>query len=189
MPKRLFIALELPANCRETLANLGTPIRGVRWLTTNQLHLTLSFLGDVDEEAEIRLREELAEVRVPPFILRVGELGTFNTTHPSTLWAGVGSGHPHLFALHKRVHDALFAARFDPELRSFRPHITIARLTNVQPPTLGPILKKHEADEFCVIEITAFALFSSKPSAEGSCYTVEQRYQLSQSHAGGRNSD
>src|SRR6187549_3388783 len=121
MPKRLFIALELPASCRETLANLGTPIRGVRWLTANQPHLTLAFLGDVDEESEIRLREKLAEVRVPPFILRVEGLGTFGSTRPSVIWAGVGTGHPHLFALHKRVHDALFAAHFDPELRSFRP--------------------------------------------------------------------
>lgn len=188
MPKRLFIALELPASCRETLEKLGPPIRGVRWLAASQLHLTLAFLGNVDEEAEIRLREKLAEVRVPPFILRVGGLGTFNAIHPSTLWAGVGTGHPHLFALHKRVHDALFAAHFDPELRSFRPHVTIARLTNVSPPTLRPFLKKHETDEFCIIEITAFSLFSSKLGAEGSCYTVEQRYQLSQSPEGGKNS-
>jgi len=77
----------------------------------------------VDGEAEERLREKLAAVRVPPFRLRVQGVGTFGAK-PAVIWAGVGTAHPHLFALHKRIHDALFAAHFNPELRSFRPHIT-----------------------------------------------------------------
>lgn len=178
MAKRLFIALELPESCRKELAELGTPIRGVRWLAADQLHLTLVFLGDVTGEPELRLREKLAELRVPPFLLPIKGVGMFGGSRPSVIWAGVGTGHPHLFALHKRVHDALFAAHFDPKLRPFHPHITLARLTNVSAPTLRPFLKRHESDEFCPMEISAFALFSSIPGPEGSTYTVEARYDL-----------
>lgn len=178
MPKRLFIALELTESCREILAGLATPVRGVRWLTPDQLHLTLAFLGDVTEEAELRLREKLAEVRVPPFLLPIEGVGTFGGPRPSVIWAGVGTGHPHLFALHKRVHDALLAARFDPVLRSFHPHVTLARLKDVSAHTLRPFLKLHEAAEFALVEFTTFALVSSKPGAEGSIYTVEARYDL-----------
>ena len=179
MPKRLFIiALELPESCRRRLAEIETPIRGVRWLAEEQLHLTLAFLGDVGAEAEPRLREKLAEVRVPPFLLPIRGVGVFGGSRPSVIWAGVGSGHPHLFALHKRVHDALFAAHFDPELRSFHPHVTLGRLRDVSVESLRPFLKKHESDEFALIEVTAFSLVSSKPGPEGSRYTEEMRYEL-----------
>src|SRR5690606_17932464 len=123
--KRLFVALELPENCRETLAALERPLRGGRWLPTEQLHLTLAFLGNVAAEQEDRLHTELAKVQVPPFFLPIEGTGTFGGKRPSVLWAGVGTGHPHLFALHKHVHDALFAAGLDPELRPFHPHITL----------------------------------------------------------------
>lgn len=178
MAKRLFIALELPESCRERLVAVGVPIRGIRWLGADQLHLTLAFLGDVGEEAERRLREMLAAVRVPPFWLPVEGIGTFGGARPSILWAGVGSGHPHLFALHKRVHDALMAAHFDPELRRFHPHVTLARLRDVSADTLRPFLRLHESREFCLVEVTTFALLSSRPGPEGSVYTVEERYVL-----------
>ena len=178
MLKRLFIALELPEGCRETLADLAVPLRGVRWLPANHLHLTIAFLGDVPREAELRLRESLAAVRVPPFTLPVKSIGTFGNARPTVIWAGVGTGHPHLFALHKRVHDALFAARFDPKLRPFHPHITLARLKEVSAPTLHQFLRKHESADHCRVEVTTFALFSSRPGPEGSDYTVEERYDL-----------
>lgn len=190
MAKRLFIALELPENCRNRLAGMATHIRGVRWLTADQLHLTLAFLGDVAAEAEVRLREKLGEVRMSPFLLPIEGIGTFGGPRPSVIWAGVGPGHPHLFALHKRVHDALFAAHFDPQLRSFHPHITLARLKDVSAPTLHPFLKRHESAEFALVEITTFALVSSKPGPEGSIYTVEMRYDLkpqTKPRAGGGN--
>ena len=178
MLKRLFIALELPEGCRETLADLAVPLRGVRWLPANHLHLTIAFLGDVPREAELRLRESLAAVRVPPFTLPVKGIGTFGNTRPTVIWAGVGTAHPHLFALHKRVHDALFATRLDPALRPFHPHITLARLKDVSAPTLHHFLRKHESADHCLVEITTFALFSSRPGPEGSDYTVEERYEL-----------
>ncbi len=178
MAKRLFIALELPEACRERLAGLRTSIRGVRWLTADQLHLTLAFPGDVAAEPELRLREQLGKVRVPPFLLPIEGVGTFGGSRPSIIWSGVSTGHPHLFALHKRVHDALFAAHFEPELRSFHPHVTLARLKGVSAPTLRPFLKKHESDEFGLVEFTSFALVSSMPGPEGSAYSIEARYEL-----------
>lgn len=178
MAKRLFIALELPENCRGRLAGLRTSIRGVRWLAADQLHLTLAFLGDVDAEPELRMREELGKVRVPLFFLPIEGIGTFGGSRPSVIWAGVGTGHPHLFALHKRVHDALFAARFDPELRSFHPHVTLARLKEVSAPAIRPFIKQHESDEFGLVEFTSFALVSSMPGPEGSVYSIEARYEL-----------
>ena len=176
--KRLFIALELPKACCEQIARVATPIRGVRWLGDQQLHLTIAFLGRTDAEAEARLRKKLADVKVRSFHLNVAGLGIFGGSRPAVIWAGVGIGHPHLFALHKRIHDALFAAQFDPELRSFRPHVTIARLKDVPAPMLKPLLKKYETQAFGRVEIEKFALFSSDQGPNGPVYSIEERYAL-----------
>ncbi len=62
MSKHLFIGLELRASCRETLVALDPVVKGVRWLPPEQMHLTLSFLGGVEAEEEVRLRDALAGV-------------------------------------------------------------------------------------------------------------------------------
>jgi 2'-5' RNA ligase len=107
VPKRLFIGLELPLSSRTMLTGLDPHIRGVRWLPVEQLHLTMSFLGQVEAGREETLRAVLAGVRVPPFFLPIQGVGVFGRERPTTVWAGVGKGHPHLFALHKHVQDAV----------------------------------------------------------------------------------
>jgi 2'-5' RNA ligase len=102
--KRLFVGLELPASCKTTLLSLDPQLTGLRWVVDEQLHLTLSFLGNVDTFSEDRLREALDQVRVLPFFLPLCSVGVFNVRgQPSVVWAGVGKGHPHLFLLHRRI--------------------------------------------------------------------------------------
>lgn len=52
MSKRLFVGLEIPENSRVALSKLDPRVRGLRWLPAEQLHLTMSFIGDVDAERE-----------------------------------------------------------------------------------------------------------------------------------------
>lgn len=96
----------------------------------------------------------------------------------SVLWAGVGNGHPHLFALHKHLQDALLRAGLEPDMRPFHPHITLARLHDVAEATLRPFLRAHAETEFGLWEVKEFILLSSRFSPEGSCYSVELRQSL-----------
>ncbi|HEY5769310.1 MAG TPA: RNA 2',3'-cyclic phosphodiesterase, partial [Terrimicrobium sp.] len=100
MATRLFIALELPESCRNTLADLNPQVKGLEWLPAKQLHVTLSFIGHVNAPKEERLREALGEVRLPAFFLPIQGVETFGGVHPRVVWAGLGKGHPHLYALH-----------------------------------------------------------------------------------------
>ena len=126
-PKRLFVAIDLPEVMREELVRLGTQIPGVRWHPPEKLHLTLAFLGDaVAPEVQTRLHQTLAAVRVPPFFLPLTGTGSFGGTRPRAIWAGTGRGHPHLFALHKAVNDAVLAAGGEADLKPFVPHVTLA---------------------------------------------------------------
>jgi 2'-5' RNA ligase len=175
MSKRLFIGLELPESCRETLAAIDPRLKGVRWLPAAQLHLTMSFLGDVDATREGQLREALAAVQVPAFFLPVEGVGTFGGERPTVVWAGVGKAHPHLFALHQHLQDAVLHAGLEPDLKPFHPHITLGRMRGVSRAVLKPFLRRYAETEFALVKVTGFTLFSSVLAPEGASYSVEMR--------------
>jgi 2'-5' RNA ligase len=175
--KRLFIGLELPESIREELARLDPRVKGLRWLPAEQLHLTMCFLGEVNADGEERLRAALAGVRLPAFFLPVTGLGTFGGERPTVVWAGVGRGHPHLFALHKHIQDAVLHAGLEADLKPFHPHITLARVRDVTQGALKSFLRKYAETEFDLWKVTGFALFSSRLTPEGSVYTAEMRVE------------
>lgn len=132
--KRLFASIELPRSVTERFAELDPHLRGVRWLAPEQMHLTLSFLGNVPQDVREKLKTNLAAISWKSFFLPLIGLGTFPAKGwPKIVWIGVGSGHPHLFQLHKRVQEALLATGLEPDLRSFHPHVTLARCRDVSP--------------------------------------------------------
>lgn len=157
---------------------LDPHIKGLRWMPVDQLHLTMSFLGQLEPAQEETLRTALALVSVPPFFLPIQGVGTFGGERPAIVWAGVGNGHPHLFALHKHIQDALLHSGLEPDLKAFHPHITLARAKNVPRQALRPFLHRYEETEFDLFPVTAFVLYSSVLSHEGATHTVEMRREL-----------
>jgi RNA 2',3'-cyclic 3'-phosphodiesterase len=173
--KRLFVSIELPESITKRLAELDPHLRGVRWLEPRQMHLTLAFLGNVPAEIQETLSEKLQAISWKPFFLPLIGLGTFPSKGwPKIIWIGVGSGHPHLFQLHKRVQEAILAAGLEPDLRSFHPHVTLARCRDVSPQTIRPFLKSHAAFDAGLIHVESFCLNSSQLTPAGSVYTTER---------------
>jgi 2'-5' RNA ligase len=172
--KRLFVSIELPKSLRQRLAELDPHLRGVRWIELPQMHLTLSFLGNVSTETQERLMEKLRVISWRSFFLPLIGLGTFPSKGwPKIIWIGVGTGHPHLFQLHKRVQEALLAVGLEPDLRPFHPHVTVARCRDVSPQTLRPFLKSHAEFDAGMIHVESFCLNSSELTPAGSVYTPE----------------
>lgn len=177
--KRLFIGIGVPASCKTELVSLDPHLNGLRWLTAEQLHLTLSFLGDVEATREDGLHEALRHVRVPPFFLPLCGVGVFSVRgRPSVIWAGVGKGHPHLFALHRRIQDAVLQAGLEADLKPFHPHITIGRAKGISRQTLQPFLRKYAETDFGMFEVKAFELYSSLLVAEGAIHQIEMRQEF-----------
>jgi 2'-5' RNA ligase len=172
--KRLFVSIELPESIRSTLAALDPHVRGVRWLERAQMHLTLAFLGSVATDTQQTLSEKLQAISWKPFFLPLLGLGTFPSKGwPKILWIGVGTGHPHLFQLHKRVQEAILATGLEPDLRSFHPHVTLARCREVSPQTIRPFLKSHADFDAGMVHVESFCLNSSQLTPAGSVYTTE----------------
>lgn len=173
-PKRLFVSLDLPESIRRELAMRDPDLHGVRWLAAEQIHLTLSFLSNVGAQEEEALRERLNAIRFGAFFLPVVGLGCFpRKGPPSVIWAGVGRGHPHLFQLHQRVQEAALGAGLEPDLRSFHPHITIARCKDVSAETVRPLLKANADLDLGMVRVESCSLYSSRPGPRGSIYTQE----------------
>ena len=174
MPKRLFVAIDLPNSTRQLLADLDPHIPGVRWTEPEQMHLTLGFFGDVLEDAELNLRERLSAVEFGAFFLPVKAVGSFSSRGaPKIIWIGVGKAHPHLFQIHKRVQEAALSAGIEPELRPWHPHITIARCRDVSAQSLRKFLQSNAEFDAGMIRVDAFHLYSSKLTPAGPIHARE----------------
>jgi 2'-5' RNA ligase len=174
MTKRLFVAIDLPESTRQMLAALDPHVRGVRWTDPAQMHLTLSFLGEVPDETNLVLREKLSAIEFGAFFLSIVGVGTFSAKGaPKIIWIGVGKAHPHLFQIHKRVQEAALAAGLEPELRPWHPHITIARCNDVSAQSLRKFLQVNAEFDAGMIHVEDFHLYSSKLTPAGPIHTRE----------------
>lgn len=181
---RLFTGIELPLALRERLFALGAGIPNARWTGIDNLHVTLRFIGEVDEAHAHDLHDALSLVRAPAFTLTLSGVGTFETGRsPHTLWAGVERTPP-LVYLRDRVEAAIVRAGEPPERRKFAPHVTLARLKNAPTGRLHEFIVGHSLlrAEF---PVDSFALFSSHPGSGEPVYRVEAEYALVAAEAGG----
>lgn len=177
--ERLFIALTLPPAVQDTLAALAKPLPGVSWTRREQLHVTLRFLGDVPADFIDPMMTRLAGVRVEPFILPVDGVGTFPPNRPPRiLWIGVGSGHPRLFQLRQRLDDSLLAAGLQLDVRTFHPHVTLARCTENAAPAIAHWVHVHRNITAPPFRIEAFDLYSSELRPSGAVHTLKRSFPL-----------
>lgn len=176
--KRLFVAIDLPEQTKQLVAGLRPKLRGIRLTEPDQMHLTISFFGNVTPEAEDELRNRLSAIEWKAFFLPISSVGVFPSKgRPNVIWIGVGAGHPHLFQLHKRVQEAALGAGIEPDLRSFHPHVTIARCRDVSAESLKPFLRQHDDFDAGMIHVEEFVLYSSKLTPAGSLHKRELTVQ------------
>lgn len=177
--QRLFIALTLPGAVREVIAALPQKLSGVAWSPPEQWHLTLRFLGDVRTSQLDPLVERLTTVSVEPFVLPVEGVGTFPPNRPPrVVWVGTGNGHPRLFQLRQRIDDAVLGSGIDMDVRTFHPHVTIARCSE----NVGPGLTQwlHTQREFAAppFRVEQFELYRSELRRTGAVHTVVRTFPL-----------
>ena len=116
---RLFVSLEVPAEIRERLGLLCCDVPGARWSDPEQLHLTVRFIGEVEEHVFAEIRDGLSSVRADPFDLVLSGVGHFPPRgQPRVLWAGLERSEA-LEILHQRIDRAVVRAGDAPVGRKF----------------------------------------------------------------------
>ena len=174
---RLFVALEIPQGVRAGLTLLGGGVPGARWLNEEQLHLTLRFIGEVDENEANDIDDALATIRAPKFTLELAGVGEFGGKIPRAIWAGV-RGNEALLHLQKKVETALHRIGTPPDERKFSPHVTLARLKSAPREKVAEFLAHHGLYASGPFPVERFVLFSSQLGSGGSVYHPERIYPL-----------
>ncbi len=175
---RLFVAIELPEAVRQRLAGLCHGVPGARWTPAENMHLTLRFIGEVEEDDAGDIDHALTGVRAPGFDLAFERVDSFGSKERArSIWAGV-SANPALDHLHGKIESALVRAGLPPQGRKFVPHVTLARLKSAQPARIADYLTDHGLIACEPVEVHAFTLFSSFLSHSGAIHTAEAVYPL-----------
>jgi 2'-5' RNA ligase len=171
---RSFIAIELPAELRQGLAQLQVRLKvdkpRVKWVDPNSIHLTLKFLGSVDPTM-------IGAQSISPFRLEVQPgLGAFpNLKRVQVVWVGLGGELEKLGQLQGILEASLSHLGFAPETRAFKPHLTLARLGNEASPEerqrFGELIAATKFELSCSIRVDALSLMKSQLTREGAIYT------------------
>jgi 2'-5' RNA ligase len=189
---RLFIGVELPDDVRRAAALVSDKLRrrvdaaapkaAIRWVPSENLHITLWFLGEV-RDADLQRVRDVVETpfAVPAFTLRLGGGGAFPPSgDPRAVWLGLVEGREALTAIYAELAARLGRLGFTPEKRPYSPHLTIARVKDIHRgdgvPVRGAIAAVPDDIGSCTIR--SITLFRSRTSPKGSQYEALMRVPL-----------
>ena len=144
MKKRLFVAINFDPATRLAIARqtAGFPDRpGLNKIRVDNLHLTLLFLGDTDEELIPEISRQLDDIskNFRSLILKFGRLGGFpDLKYPQVVWVGIEG--PNLIELRQTIAQLLLPLVPTADTKPFHPHLTLARVSSSTHPELTAIL-------------------------------------------------
>lgn len=193
---RSFIALELS---EEIYRNLGKLIESLKkgvqftpsrpsWVKPESIHLTLKFLGNIDENMVAPISEvvKTAAEETSAFTIRIRDLGVFpDERRPRVLWCGMTKGEMQTTTLQKKIDRSLLSLGFEKEKRPFHPHLTLARIKSLKgTAALMNIIKANQQNSFVgECQIDRLILFRSELHPDGARYTKLFEAPLRESQA------
>ena len=162
---RIFTGIEVPGTVAQALALKRGGLYGARWIDTENYHITLRFIGDVDHQTALEVTAGLDRLNnTEGFTIRLDHLGSFGGDKPRALYAGVenNSALMRLQSAHERIMQ----------------HVALARLKGANAVDVARFLAF--SGRFAPLEfpVARFVLFSSRDSVGGGPYLVEQSYPL-----------
>ena len=175
---RLFVGIEFPPELKLRLSLLQSGIAGARWIDPGNFHLTLRFIGEVDEGLAADIDEALLRLKGRPFSLQLAGVGVFGGEKLRTLWVGV-EREPALLTLQGKIELALIRIGLPPEPRKYAPHVSLARLREPKRGDLQQFLATHAQFRAAPLRVDHFSLIASYPTKAGSVYEDQADYLLS----------
>ena len=174
---RLFTGVEIPSDIGQALAMLRGGLPGARWITPDNYHLTLRFIGDVDDMIAQEVALMLGRVRRAAFDLHLEGLTSFGGRRPRAVVASVVPAQAllELQVEHERLMQRI---GLEAEGRKYTPHVTLARLRDSSSLDVADYLSARGYFRTAPFPVARFVLFSSRNSVGGGPYVVEASYPL-----------
>ena len=169
------------------MGELRHELADIRWARRASFHLTLKFLGEVDEALIPALQGRLQQAAAASgaFEIAVEGLGTFgDRKRPRVVWAGIHERTGALDALQAGVEGAADSEGIEAEARPFRPHLTLARLKRSHP-GLGRALAPRSSISLGSSRVSGFTLMQSRLEPGGTLYTPLHRFRFREPAGGG----
>jgi 2'-5' RNA ligase len=174
---RLFVGIDFPPELKLRLSLLCGGMAGAKWVDAGNFHLTLRFIGEVDEGVAADVDEALVRLKARRFTLQLAGAGVFGGDKPRQLWVGV-EREPALAGLQGKIEQALIRLGLPPEPRKFAPHVTLARLREAAPADLQRFLAANARFRAAPLAVDHFSLIASYPTKSGSVYEDQADYPL-----------
>jgi len=183
---RAFVAIPVPDDVKQYARmmrnELGRSRPDIKWVEYQNYHLTIKFLGEINEKLlpEIKKNLRLAGESVPEFNLSAGGIGFFpNQNNPRVIWLGIKGELEKAAFLGDRVDAYLAPMGFERE-KSHRFHLTLGRFRSEQglKEMLKVLDKIHGKDKLHSFKIDHFHLMESQLSAAGPNYTIMETFAL-----------
>lgn len=180
---RAFIAIDLPNDVREELAIVQRELQPVsnsaKWVAPPLIHLTLKFLGEINEQLFEDVHQNMTGISWKPFQITVKGVGFFpGARSPRIFWAGLIA--PNLETLAQRINARMEHLGIENERRRFRPHITLARASKARlESALVTAASQFEEHDFGTFNVDRCFLYQSETKPTGPVYTKLREYMLS----------
>ena len=176
---RSFLAIELPKpilrKIEEVQGDLRLTHADVRWVNPEKIHLTLKFFGNIEESRIDSIFKSIEEPirNTLPFSIKVRGVGAFpQMRNPRVIWMGLVEEGEVLTSLQKQIETQLEKIGFQPEDRSFHPHLTLGRMRSSRGKgDLVGRIEKHKEEEFGDLQVERVVLFKSDLKPTGPIYT------------------
>jgi 2'-5' RNA ligase len=174
---RLFTGVEIPSDIGKALATLRGGLPGARWIDPENYHLTLRFIGDVDDAIAREVAFMLGRIKRDAFELHMEGLTSFGGRKPRAVVANVFPARP-LIDAQAEQERLMQRIGLEPEGRKFMPHVTLARLRESSSHDVAEYLAARGYFRTSPFRVSRFVLFSSRASVGGGPYVVEASYPL-----------
>jgi RNA 2',3'-cyclic 3'-phosphodiesterase len=175
---RLFTGLEIPPDIGQALSTLRGGLPGARWINPENYHLTLRFIGDVDDTVAHEVASLLGRVKRGAFDLHLDGLTSFGGRKPRAVVANVAPAQA-LLDVQAEQERLMQRIGLEPEGRKYTPHVTVARLRESSSRDVAEYLAARGFFRTSPFKVSRFVLFSSRASVGGGPYVVEASYPLS----------
>jgi 2'-5' RNA ligase len=175
---RLFTGLEIPADVRLQLSSYRGGLPGARWVEPENYHITLRFIGDIDEGTARVIVAVLGEAAARgPVRVSLDALDSFGGRNPRLIMARAAAT-ADLSELQAENEQLLRRAGLPPESKKFVPHVTLARLRNTSSAAVAAYIAMHGRFPKLSFTVDRVVLYSSRASVGGGPYVVEAAYPL-----------
>ena len=176
---RVFIAIELESSIKENIARIQTRLKvtqdKIKWVEPSSVHLTLKFLGEIEEEKLEKVHQitrELGE-RVSPFKIRVKGIGVFpGFSSPRVIWIGARDTSSELEKVAVWLEEALVREGFVREKRKWKAHLTLGRVKSLKErERLRELVQEEIETEAGRMEVRDITIMRSQLTPRGPIYT------------------